>query len=403
MSTHKRAGNRASNATASSDLLSIIETNPSGPENVARQDRQRFVFKRSHSLALGGLIVILLLGVGIMASNGWLPSTDPLSGKRTGWFGKELAKNAPSSWNPLVDPTPAPTPQLSKENIYAGSRLLAVVDANAQENPPVDLAVWRPGVNSTWYVMGPGATIAASASWGVSTDTPKPGDFDGDGKTDFCVFRATNSTWYIIYSSTGATAGIAFGAAYDVPVIADFDGDGKSDLAVFRPSTGIWYWLKSSEGNAVQYTSFGVSTDIPAAADYDGDGKADITVWRPGDHTFYTLRSSDISYQTAYFPGASGDPMPADYNGDGKANYALYNDSNWIIMDAGGTVATTSFGTSGDRAVPNDYDGDGICDLAVWRNSNADWYIRPSTNTSTFRQDHWGASGDTPVPAFYRR
>lgn len=44
----------------------------------------------------------------------------------------------------LPSPNTTPAPQLSKEYIYAGSRLLAVEDANANTAPPTDLAVWRP-------------------------------------------------------------------------------------------------------------------------------------------------------------------------------------------------------------------------------------------------------------------
>ncbi len=72
----------------------------------------------------------LLVTAGVFASNNWFPSTDPLSGKRYGWFGKPLAKNVPSAWNPMSMPDPTPTPQRSKDYIYAGSssRLIAIVD-----------------------------------------------------------------------------------------------------------------------------------------------------------------------------------------------------------------------------------------------------------------------------------
>ncbi len=47
-----------------------------------------------------------------------------------------------NSVNPFLEPTtPTPTPQLSKEYLYAGSRLLSVEDANANAAPPADLAV----------------------------------------------------------------------------------------------------------------------------------------------------------------------------------------------------------------------------------------------------------------------
>ena len=88
---------------------------------------------QSHWLRIGLVILGLFFGIGVMANNGWLPNTDPLSGKRTGWFGRELPKNAASSGNPLAAPLASATPQLSKEYIYAGSRLLAVEDANAAQ------------------------------------------------------------------------------------------------------------------------------------------------------------------------------------------------------------------------------------------------------------------------------
>ena len=79
----------------------------------------------------GAVCFVLLISLGVFAANGWLPRTDAFSGEKFGWFGKRLPKNHTASiWNPL--PPPSPTPQLSKEYIYAGgSRLLAVEDANA--------------------------------------------------------------------------------------------------------------------------------------------------------------------------------------------------------------------------------------------------------------------------------
>lgn len=103
--------------------------------------------------------------------------------------------------NPFLPaPMPAPTPQLSKEYIYAGSRLLAVEDANANAAPPADLAIWRPSTG-TWWVLGGTGSQQTSQGWGTNGDIPVPGDYDGDGKTDFCVFRPSNGTWYVMQLS----------------------------------------------------------------------------------------------------------------------------------------------------------------------------------------------------------
>lgn len=326
--------------------------------------------------------------------------------------------------NPFLSPPdPTPTPQLSKEYIYAGSRLLAVEDKNANAAPPSDLAIWRP-TSGEWWVMGGDGSQQVTQSWGASGDVPVPGDYDGDGKTDFAVFRpdnpatpnidecASNCQWYVIYSSTGSSNQFGFGSDGDKPVPADYDGDGKTDVAVFRNSNTTWY-INQSSTSATVSGAFGVSGDKPAPADFDGDGKAEPAVFR-ANGTFHYLQSTNLQTISTTF-GSSGDkPVCADYDGDGKADIALWRsgDATWYILQSSDyQTVNVQFGIGTDTPVHNDYDGDGKVDIAVWRgtaspspgNDVGRWYIRNSGNPGTPRIEWWGVAGDIPVPAFYRR
>ena len=92
-------------------------------------------------------------------------------------------------------------------------------------------------------------------------------DFDGDGTTDYTVFRPSEGMWYLVKSSDSQTSQTQWGASSDVVVPGDYDGDGKTDLAVYRPSEGVWYIKKSSDGTTAQQ-QWGASTDIPLKAGY---------------------------------------------------------------------------------------------------------------------------------------
>lgn len=362
--------------------------------------------RRTIFAGLATLLFLTLIAVGVMAKNGWLPSTDAVTGRKTGWFGKQLPKNASSSWNPLVAPLPTPTPQLSKEYIYAGSRLLAVEDANANAASFADVAVWRPSTRAWWVKGGAGGSEPVTQTWGLSTDKPVPGDYDGDGKADFAVFRPSTGEWFYLQSSDGGWGPVmSWGYSTDVRVPADYDGDGRTDRAVWRPSDGVWYIVRSSDGAGMYYYSE-ASTDIPAPADYDGDGRADAAVWRNSNQTFYSINSSNGGFAQVTMGQSSSEPVSADYDGDGRADYAIRNGATWTIRKSSDqtTYSTTPNGDlATDKPVPHDYDGDGKYDIAVWRESNGTWYINQTIPNGARIQVQWGMTGDVPVPGFYRR
>lgn len=255
-----------------------------------------------------------------------------------------------------------------------------------------NLTVFRSG---TWY----GAGASSYFNFGQAGDTPVAGDYNGDGRTEYSLFRPSTNNWFVLDTASSTYTPYYFGQTGDIPVPADYDGDGKTDMAVFRPSNGTWYVTSSSTG-VTSATAWGTAGDVPIPMDYDGDGKADLTVRRPSDSTWYVLQSGSPGYYTWFnWGGPTDQPVTGDFNGDGVADWAFWRASEgrfYIQYKDTATAYTVTWGASGDVPVPRDYDGDWKTDVAVWRPSNGTWYVVNSSGAGQ-AATQWGTNGDIPV------
>ena len=309
-----------------------------------------------------------------------------------------------------------------------------------------------------------------------ATDNSFKLDFDGDGRTDLALYREGSrdvniapqpSNWYFMNAVTGAWGGVHWGRTLDIPAPADYDGDGKTDFGIYRwwefgVGDANEYWLSHSTGSTngyevlvyewepgyykfprnyvgdaraemAQLYRINVSQDpsqpcfmsvyfvgdnlnstirktvgdacnvapIPVPGDYNNDGYSDIAVFN--NHTFrvwfppYTSDSQpamtevlDIDY-----------PVPGDYDGDGKTDFAGTKAADgrlyWIIkQSSNGATEVHNFGFATDKPVAGDYDGDGKTDLAVYRPSDTSWWIIFSSSGALFFKQ-FGLPTDTPL------
>ncbi|CAN5447090.1 hypothetical protein BH10ACI2_BH10ACI2_05950 [soil metagenome] len=169
-----------------------------------------------------------------------------------------------------------------------------------------------------WFLAssGPNAGKQVAVRWGLGPtsagtgdDSAYPGDFDGDGVADFCVYRDFGANYLFITAYGTGDGGVkpnvvytVFGKTKDDFLPGDYDGDGKTDLATARIESNRinWYYLPSS-GGVVRAQQWGIAppaptlADIPIQGDYDGDGTTDFAVWRSSPTAgcfFYALGST---------------------------------------------------------------------------------------------------------------
>lgn len=228
-------------------------------------------------------------------------------------------------------------------------------------------------------------------------------DFDGDGLSDFAVFRPSSGRWYVDVDHNGGTdLTVVYGRNGDIPVPADYDGDGVIDLAVFRPSYAGWFVDLNWNGGTDRQAIFGMDGDVPVPADYNGDGAADFAVFDPSTASWFVDTNHDESPDLHAVFGVRGDvPVPGDYDGNGTADFAVFRPASgtWFVDTDlnGGTDFAVIYGRSGDLPIPGDYDGDGFTDLAVFRPSWGGWYVDMSRSGGTDINRGFGKIGDTPV------
>ena len=262
-------------------------------------------------------------------------------------------------------------------------------------------AVWGSGVWTFWQYTDSGAVSGISG--GVDSDvfngttatliaTEVASAFSSPAKTG--AFHTTDGTWHLRNTLNGGTSDIifAFGLGTDLPVIGDWNGVGGATCGVFRPSDGTWHLRNSNSAGASDYAfQFGQNGDLPVAGDWDGDGKTSIGIFRPSDGTWHLRNALSTGASDYVFQfGQNGDlPVTGDWDGNGKTSIGIFrpSDGTWHLRNALSTGASDyafQFGQNGDVPITGDWNGNGTTSIGIFRASDGgNWHLRNALSSGS--------------------
>ncbi len=308
---------------------------------------------------------------GLIAGNYKIQFYGSVSGYANQWF------NSKADW------TSADVVTVTPPNVTAG-----ISAAIAAQKLNVSIAVFR---NGTWFIDNNqnglwDAGADAIIPFGIGSDIPVMGDWNGSGTKKIGVFR--NGWWYLDYPGTGNWVGcgapndpakdacISYGAAGDIPVVGDWTGTGTTKIGVFRngvfylnnQGTGAWIGC-GTNGDPTKDAclNYGMAGDIPVVGDWTGNGKIKIGIFRngiwylnnPGTGNWTGCGiNGDSAMDACIGFGMAGDiPVVADWNGNGKTKIGVFRNGYWYLEMVGNGAwdsvvdVSAPFGIFGDKPI----------------------------------------------------
>jgi hypothetical protein len=196
--------------------------------------------------------------------------------------------------------------------------------------------------NDVYVALSTGSSFGGAGLWhgdfAYTGELPEVGDFNGDGRDDIVTFTQGSSNDVYVALSTGSSFGGAglwhgdFAYSGETPKVGDFNGDGRDDIVTFTHGSASDVYVALSTGSSfggagLWHSDFAYSGEIPAVGDVNGDGRDDIVTFVRGSQgTVYAATSSGGSFNGYSWLWSTGLCLAqdvcavADVTGDGRAD-----------------------------------------------------------------------------------
>ncbi|MDT7800559.1 MAG: hypothetical protein QOI78_3992 [Actinomycetota bacterium] len=232
------------------------------------------------------------------------------------------------------------------DNLGAGTEIPLSGDFNGDGK--VDAVVFKRGTSGDVVVaLSDGTKFGPATLWhdffDINDEIPAIGDFNGDGRDDIAAFKRGSTADVIVSLSDGTKFGTAtlwhdhFGIGSELPYVGDFNGDGKDDIAVFTRGTAGDVFVALSDGfkftgdGIKWHDNFAFNDEVPAIGDFNGDGKDDIATFTRGTASDVFVALSDgtkfVGTTVKWHDHFAIDgelPGVGDFDGDGKADIVTF-------------------------------------------------------------------------------
>jgi hypothetical protein len=239
----------------------------------------------------------------------------------------------------------------------------------APQNPET-IGVWTPAdVRFTLRNTNNSTVGVNSFQFGLQSDVPICGDWDGDGDKTCGIYRDGNFQLLNVHTGQGQPSfvfDLAGAGAGGQPLSGDWDGDGRDGVGVF--TLGGQFLLDNNLDGVVDVGpfAFGLASDRAVAGDWDGDGDDTVGIFRDG--SFQLLNTNATAFApdiVADFGGAGDTPVVGDWDGDGVTTLGIFTDIRFFVRGfqlrnsntSGGPDLTITFGNDGDFPLAGDWNG----------------------------------------------